>query len=68
MVPRMVAHDCADTVRDRSRNAGKSWATQASIHWLKACAAAAIHWRNVDMASACVMRDLDTNNACNGAL
>ena len=53
MVPRIVAQDCVDTVRDHSRNAGNSWATQDSIHWLEACAAAATHWGNVDMASAC---------------
>ena len=53
--------DGADTVRDRSWNAGKSWATQDSIHWLKAFAAAAILCGNVDIASACVMYALDTN-------
>ena len=67
MVPRMVAQDCSDTSRDRARDAAKCWATQDSIHLLKACAAAAIHWGNVEMASLCVMYDHDTSNACSGA-
>ena len=66
MEPRMVAQECASTVRDRSRNAGKSWATEDSIHWPKVCAAAAIHWGNLDMASVCVMYDLGTSSACSG--
>ena len=64
----MVAQDCADTVPDPYRNAGKSWATWDWIHWLKTCAAAAIHWGNVDMASTCVMYDLDTKNACSSGV
>ena len=42
MVPLTMAHDCADTTRDHSRNAGKSRVIQEPIHCLKACATAAI--------------------------
>ena len=68
MVPRTVAQDCADTMRDGTRNAGWSRVIQDLIHWLKACATAAMKWGNKDMASSCAMYDLDTNSACSGAL
>ena len=42
MVPRTMAHDCADTTRDHSLIAGKPRAIQEPTHWLKACATAAI--------------------------
>ena len=42
MVPRIVAHEFADAVLDRSRNVAKSWAAQDSIHWPKVCAATVI--------------------------
>ena len=42
MVPLTMAYDCADTMWDHYRNAGKSRAIQEPIHRLKACATAAI--------------------------
>ena len=68
MVPRTVAHGCADTTPDHSLNAGKSRATQEPINWLKACATAATQWGNKDMASSCAMYDRATSSACSGAL
>ena len=67
MVPRKVAQNCVDTARERSRNRGKSWATEDAIHLPKVCAAFVIHRGNVDMASPCVMHYLDTSSACSGA-
>ena len=66
IVPRLVAHDCADT-SPAPGSVAKSWATQDLIHLLKTCAAAAIYWGNMGIASPCVMYDLDTSNACSGA-
>ena len=68
MVPLTMAHDCADTTRDDSRNAGMSRVFQEPIHWLKACATTAIQCGNKDRASSCAMYDLGTNSACSGAL
>ena len=67
MVPRIVAHDCADTSLDRARNSPCSRVSQDSNHVLQASVAAAIYWGYMGMASLYVMCDCDTINACSGA-
>ena len=68
MVLRLSAQDCADTMQDRSRDAGWSWTIQDLIHRQKACATAAISCGNNVMISWYPMYDLNSNSACSGAL